>query len=700
MRTETIFHQEININGKVDELNFQVNANEESSGNIKILIKHGKGNLVKTFSLDEIQTNKQIISVKLSSKITGPIDLYIYGQNINGQIVFKTRSETLLGRWDMNGVPLNGNLLATIKTTIIPRYSYLRIGLLLIMLTVFLYLIHIYKFPEDEREKKLYGIAVVLIFCSICICCPSRTLLAEPRWEVLTNFLHQTWVRKIRDSFFLDDAGYWPLLPRLISIAICKFRPALSYAGIIFSLICLFSIVSLTTEFAKSKYQKFLFTEARFMLVLLMGATCYLDIPSMLYLFNLGYLGILIIILAFMNDLDTLSPFKRRLLFLITILFTSSKPQYIGLIPLMALILILKRKQIGVGKTHYCLTCCIGPFLQIFYLISKVAEDSCIGKNPGFLQSIFETFYTYIQSFLYFFKHFEKYPPPNGLFFNLLISFILLFILIKLIMLHKNNTSIFCLALSLWILGSIFTNSITGRMVQNINISYLLSATSYLSRREEFLSYVGVLFFCIIIISDHFFITYDCNWKKIILSIVLVLCVGRFSQKMSGYLDFEYSTNWKQFSFMAEGEEYAIPVCHEDCFITHNADVYYYGKRDLSKSKVRQSSKVIAETKIDVPMISFLNVDNAIQNSGILSVYVQKRYISQPKDICIVLFDNHGNVLAYTNGLSEYDRSIIGFQFKQKVYGVSYVGFYCKANQVPYELKPEVFITIAHEEHN
>lgn len=413
LKAETIFHQQININGKIDELSFQINGIEEASGNIKILIKHTEGSFVNTFPLNEIEKSTQIISIKLSPQITGPVDLYISGQDIKDQVVFKTRSETLLGCWDMNGTPLNGNLLMAIKVAVIPRYSYLRISLLIIMSIAFLYLMYIYKFPEMQREKKLYWIAVVFVFCSNCICYPSRTLLAEPRWEVLTNFIHQTWVRELYDSFFLDDAGYWPLLPRLISIIVCKFKPAFKYAGVIFSLICLFSIVVLTTEFAKTKYKKFLFTEARFMLVLLMGATCYLDISSMLYLFNLGYLGILIIILAFMNDLNALSPFKQTLLILITVLFTSSKPQYIGLIPLMGLVLILKRRQIGTAKTHYCLICCIGPFLQILYLISKVTEDSCIGKSPGVLQSIFETFYTYVQSFLYFFKPFEKYPPPR-----------------------------------------------------------------------------------------------------------------------------------------------------------------------------------------------------------------------------------------------------------------------------------------------
>ena len=310
--SETIIHQEINVRGNITELELKTEGiSEGDHGNIKILLKHSKGNWTENFSLDSILKNGQNISIKLPSNIVGPIDVYVSGVDLVNPVVLKTRSENLLGQYDINGTIYSGNVLMTVKTTVIPRYTYLRISLLIIMLFILAFHISMYRFSENTREKGLYWIALAYIFCTICIRCPVSTLLAEPCMETFANFIHQTFTRGIRGSLFLDDAGYWPLLPRLISFIIVFLLCQKQYIGILYGLICLGLMVGLTAEFTKVKYKKYLFSEARFLISLFMGATCYLEIREMLFLHNIAYMGIFIIIFAFLNDLDVMSSYMR-----------------------------------------------------------------------------------------------------------------------------------------------------------------------------------------------------------------------------------------------------------------------------------------------------------------------------------------------------------------------------------------------------
>lgn len=399
LESGTIIHQEINVNGEITELELMTEGiSEGDNGSIKVLLKHPKGSWSEYFLFDEIFKKGQRISIKLPSGIVGPLDVYISGSNHVKPIVLKTRSEKLLGQYDINGAIQNGNLLVTVKTAVIPRYTYLRICLLVFMLLVFGFHIFMYRFSENKREKGLYWLAVVYIFCTISIRYPISTLLAEPYWETLTNFSHQTLVRGIRGSFFLDDVGYWPLLPRLISYVIIFLFYQKKYIGIFYGIICLSIIVGLTAEFVKATYSRYLFLEARFIISLFIGVTRYLDISQMLLLHNIAYMGIFVIIFVFLNDLDVMPSYMRGGgVFFITFLFTCSKPQYIGLIPLMLLLIATKWNQIGTRKLQYCLICCIGPFLQILYLLSGLAEDSHPGKRVGGLfHNVFETYYTYI----------------------------------------------------------------------------------------------------------------------------------------------------------------------------------------------------------------------------------------------------------------------------------------------------------------
>ena len=135
--SETIIHQEINVRGNITELELKTEGiSEGDHGNIKILLKHSKGNWTENFSLDSILKNGQNISIKLPSNIVGPIDVYVSGVDLVNPVVLKTRSENLLGQYDINGTIYSGNVLMTVKTTVIPRYIYLRISLLIIMLFI------------------------------------------------------------------------------------------------------------------------------------------------------------------------------------------------------------------------------------------------------------------------------------------------------------------------------------------------------------------------------------------------------------------------------------------------------------------------------------------------------------------------------------------------------------------------------------
>lgn len=208
----TIIHQEININGYITELGLQTEGiSEGDKGNIEILLKHPKGSILKSFSLGEIFNNDQNILVKFSPNMVGPIDMYISGEDIINPITLKTRSEKLLGKYDVNGIVHNGNLAVVIKTAIIPRYSYLRICLLVVMLITLGY--HIYCSSKLQQGKGLYWISLIYILCTICIRYPGATLLAEPCWETLTNFSHQTLIRGGVIAFFLMMQGIGHYFP-------------------------------------------------------------------------------------------------------------------------------------------------------------------------------------------------------------------------------------------------------------------------------------------------------------------------------------------------------------------------------------------------------------------------------------------------------------------------------------------------------
>lgn len=222
----------------------------------------------------------------------------------------------------------------------------------------------------DTNGKCLaaFGILTVMFLAMIYVL--DSSIYLEPTYaEAVTNFLRFAREEKFSANLLITDAGYLPLLPRLITLFYVKVLRVPSTSALYFmqGTACLLCSM-VWSLFVLKPFQGLMRLPHRILWCIIVMLTCFCE--ETLFFTNHAYWGIYLLLLLLAADLDEFPGWIYAGLMSAAVLICLSKGTYVVMLPLMVLYLIFFRKNIGRRNKIYACVTGIASMLQLLYSFS------------------------------------------------------------------------------------------------------------------------------------------------------------------------------------------------------------------------------------------------------------------------------------------------------------------------------------------
>ena len=227
---------------------------------------------------------------------------------------------------------------------------------------------------ENTRtEAPKYGLAafsVLTVMFMAAIYVVDSSIYLEPTYaEAVTNFLHYAREEKFAANLLITDAGYLPLLPRLITLFYLKLLRIPSAYVLYFMQATACLLCSMVWAFfVLYPFHGMMRFSNRILWCILVMLTCFCE--ETLFFTNLAYWGIYLLLLLLAAELEEFPGWIYVGLLGISALVCLSKGTYAVMFPLMILYLVFFRRSIGKRNKFYA--CVVGgaSLLQLLYAFS------------------------------------------------------------------------------------------------------------------------------------------------------------------------------------------------------------------------------------------------------------------------------------------------------------------------------------------
>lgn len=228
----------------------------------------------------------------------------------------------------------------------------------------------------ESRGKCLavFGVMTVLFMAIIYLL--DSSIYLEPTYaEAVTNFLHYAREESFLDNLLIADAGYLPLLPRLITLFYVKVLRlpsvyALYYMQATACLLC--SMV--WAFFVLYPFEKLMRLSYRILWCILIMMTCFYE--ETLFFTNHGYWGIYLLLLLLLAELDAFPRLIYGALLAAGAVICLTKGTYAVMLPLMLLYLLFFHRSIGRREKTFAWVIAAAAFLQLVYSFGGQGDGS------------------------------------------------------------------------------------------------------------------------------------------------------------------------------------------------------------------------------------------------------------------------------------------------------------------------------------
>lgn len=294
----------------------------------------------------------------------------------------------------------------------------------------------------------------------------NSSLFFEPTWaEIVTNFYDSASKDGYITNFMKADAGYLPLLQRILAVFLIKILRIPAYPAIFILQMMAFLISGyLLGYFVREPFKKYMGVKSRFLItVILMMLICNLGTSTYINFVNYS---IYVILLFLISDVNMWSKSDYILICVISILACMSKGQFVIVLPVMLVLLVMFYKTYDVRHKIFIILCMISSTIQTLYSFFSpnaggdrwIASDDYISGIKYYLYILVETIRDYAN---YLFSWMENNVYiMNGMaiiiVFSIFISIIIFFckvswmVISKREMLNENIRNVFtCLVFSL-----------------------------------------------------------------------------------------------------------------------------------------------------------------------------------------------------------------------------------------------------------
>lgn len=197
------------------------------------------------------------------------------------------------------------------------------------------------------ERKCLAAFGVMTLMFMAVIYLLDSSLYLEPTYaEAVTNFLHYAREESLGTNLLIADAGYLPLLPRLITLFYVKvLRIPAAYALYFMQATACLLCSMVWAFFVLYPFHGLMRLSGRILWCFLVMLTCFYE--ETLFFTNHAYWGIYLLLLLLAADLECFSGWVYVVLLAAGALICLSKGTYVVMLPLMILFLFFFGRSIG-----------------------------------------------------------------------------------------------------------------------------------------------------------------------------------------------------------------------------------------------------------------------------------------------------------------------------------------------------------------
>lgn len=309
-------------------------------------------------------------------------------------------------------------------------YSGTEWTLLFLFLFTCLYILICFKIMNIKSSTVNYYflISIMLIIIITIYRFPSLTIWNQPWAEAATNFYmgasNNGWITNLKQL----DAGYLPLLTRLITLVVVKVFHAGIYFPIITQSIAVFFIAIFASSISLRYFKGLISSDfLRFIVGLVLGLGLFHDYE--LYTFiNFSYLGVIPCLFIMFLNIEKVGKFKFVVLNIFFFLVLSSKAYFIVFAPFYGVILIYNLMKKNHKSSIFYLTSCISMLMQLIVVITNrstwTAQSESVDK--GILDMAIQGSVLYIKNLYHIFFKLAFFQSSLVTYYTLTICLIVL----------------------------------------------------------------------------------------------------------------------------------------------------------------------------------------------------------------------------------------------------------------------------------
>lgn len=512
-------------------------------------------------------------------------------------------------------------------------------------------------------------IACIFIIFIKCIQLPSQTIHAEIWAEAGTNYLQVAVDKNFWENLQTVDAGYLPILQRLIAVLIVQGFQLIGNYAMSIQMISLFCIALFSSIITLHIFRK-LFPSDMLRCIIAVAIAFIPDYELNSFI-NFAYYGFIPVLLFLFVKQEKMKTNIFCLLSFFLLLVIMTKPHFLSFAPLFVIFgwVAWKKKNFR-SVVFYCLAVC-GLLLQI---ISLKLHPSHWGKTASHAKIVGEIIYSNLSIYKHVFLNDYIFGNiPAFLIYIILLSFIF-FIFIKKQLQEKNKLPLyffiacnaiafFSISMTIATVQAIFPPEMPFFGVPNdrhfvfANIAVFLAGIMVLQSFIKNKKTLVVVVFLVMVNSGAFGYFYDkLQGKKI-----LITAFDQYYTKQTSY------SQWGTYSFLVKQPSYCIPINPFPWLLKKNCAYL------TSPKEVQTTTKKVQEIHVE---------KNSWHIQSI--ILVNFPHNNQFHQLSLIGYDTNGNKIAEAKQITpDSSYRYIYFLFPKKQQGIQTIRFFQSGKLFP-----------------
>lgn len=320
-------------------------------------IAAGEWTVLRRLPLRKLESGTALLTLRTEGVTEGELEIAVLQDHYG------------FGNFSLNGRPQETTLAQAYHYHITETEYTLRLaayGIVLLCTAVLVFLVLVCG--RESRCLMAFGVLTVM-FMAVVYVLDSSVYLEPTYAEAVTNFLRYAREEKLTANLLITDAGYLPLLPRLITLFYVKLLRVPSAWALYFMQATACLLCSMVWAFFVLRpFRGLMRFPNRILWCILVMLSCFCE-ETVLFT-NHAYWGIYLLLLLLAARLEEFPGWVYGVLLGAAALICLSKGTYVVMLPLMVVYLLLFRKSIGKRSRLFAGVTGAAALLQLLYSFS------------------------------------------------------------------------------------------------------------------------------------------------------------------------------------------------------------------------------------------------------------------------------------------------------------------------------------------